>query len=291
MSEYTLAGLRAIRTAGVDVPRGTILCLGAESVPLASMDLTESPRMQRPRILIPIPTSFDPEYNAKSWPEYAAAVRDAGGEPVEVPLTHTIAELEALTAAAQGILLPGSGADVDPARYGHPRNEASAEADGLREQTDRALLEAAERANLPLLGICLGLQSMNVYHGGTLIQDLSPLPVNHRAGRSVATAHTAVFSRDSRLGRAIEGSAELVSDDDEFARVPVNSSHHQAVGTPGETLRIAARCPDDAVIEALEGGDPNRWLLGVQWHPERTCDSSASSRAIFRSFLNAAKER
>lgn len=247
--------------------------------------------MDRPRILIPIPTSFDQPYNAKSWPEYAAAVRAAGGDPVEVPLTLSIAELEALTASAAGILLPGSGADVDPTRYGHERNPASAEPDPLREQTDRALLEAAEGRNTPLLGICLGLQSLNVFHGGTLIQDLDPLPVNHRAGRSVSVAHTAVFSRDSRLAAAVGQAEDLVSPDDEFVRIPVNSSHHQAVGAAGDGLRIAARCPDDSVIEALEGGDAGRWLLGVQWHPERTYDSSASSRAIFQAFVQACGSR
>ena len=247
--------------------------------------------MARPRILIPIPTSFDQPYNSKSWPEYAAAILQAGGEPVEVPLTHTIAELEALAGAADGILLPGSGADVDPARYGHERIQACAEADGLREQTDRALLEAAERSKIPLLGICLGLQSLNVFHGGTLIQDLEPLPVNHRAGRSVAVAHTAVYSRDSRLAAALGNAAESTVDADGFARIPVNSSHHQAVGTPGDSLRVAARCPDDAVIEALEGSDPDHWLLGVQWHPERTIDSSAASRAIFQAFLSATQNR
>ena len=244
--------------------------------------------MDRPRILIPIPTSFDPEYNAKSWPEYAAAIRQAGGTPVEVLLTHTTAELEALVIAADGILLPGSGADVDPARYGHEREPASAEPDFLRENTDRALLETAERLKTPLLGICLGLQSLNVFHGGTLLQDLAPVPVNHRAGRSVAVAHIAVLPRDSRLGRSLGDVTEVAWQDDEFGRIPVNSSHHQAVGTPGDALRIAARCPDDGVIEALEGSDPGQWLLGVQWHPERTYDSSECSRTLFHAFLQAA---
>ena len=251
----------------------------------------KSGAMERLRILIPIPTSFDQPYNAKSWPEYAAAVREAGGEPVEVPLTQSAAELEALVATAGGILLPGSGADVDPIRYGNERDPACAEADGLREQTDRALLEAAERGKIPLLGICLGLQSMNVYYGGTLIQDLDPLPVNHRAGRSVVVAHTAVFARDSRLGAAIGADSDATLDDEEFGRIPVNSSHHQAIGTPGESLRVAARCPDDAVIEALEGSSPTHWLLGVQWHPERIYGVSSSARAIFRAFLQAVNGR
>lgn len=244
--------------------------------------------MSRPRILIPIPTSFDEPYNAKSWPEYAAAVAAAGGEAVQVPLTHSVSELNALVADAAGILLPGSGADVDPAAYGHEREEASAEPDPPREQTDRALFEAAERTGKPLLGICFGTQSMNVFYGGTLIQDCAPVPVNHRAGRAVAAAHAIQFSRDSRLGRILSASGEETGVDDEFARVSVNSSHHQAIGIAGDTLRVVARSPEDAVIEAVEGSSPDRWLVGVQWHPERTLDSSAASRAIFRDFLAAA---
>ena len=247
--------------------------------------------MSRPRILIPIPTSFDEPYNATSWPEYAAAVSAAGGEPLPLPLTHSVSELQQMVRHAGGILLPGSGADVEPARYGHDRDPASAEPDPLREQTDTALLEEAERLKTPLLGICLGTQSLNVFHGGTLIQDLDPVPVNHRAGRSVAAAHSVVFPADSRLGRILMESGEAVLQDDAFARVPVNSSHHQAAGIPGDALRIVARCPDDGVIEAIEVGDPEHFLIGVQWHPERTVGSSAASRAIFAAFLQAAGSR
>lgn len=244
--------------------------------------------MNRPRILIPIPTSFDEPYNAKSWPEYAAAVEAAGGEPVKVSLNHSIADLKEMARQADGILLPGSGADIDPVRYGHDRDPASSDPDPLRDQTDRALFEAAEETKKPLLGICFGTQSMNVYYGGTLIQDCSPVPVNHRAGRAVAVAHAAQFSQDSRLGRILQQSGESTAVDDEFARIPVNSSHHQAIASPGGNLRVVARCPEDAIIEAVEGFDPNHWLIGVQWHPERTVDSSAASRAIFADFLKAA---
>ncbi len=243
--------------------------------------------MSKPRILIPTPTSFDEPYNAQSWPEYAFAVAEAGGEPVEVRLTHSPAELEAMAELAAGILLPGSGADVDPARYGHQRHAASAAPDPLREATDRTLLEAAERTGKPLLGVCLGLQSMNVYYGGTLIQDLSPVPVNHRAGRSVTAAHRAVIERDSRIGAAAASSDEAELSQDGCIRFFVNSSHHQAVGIPGESLRIVARCPADSVIEALEGSDPERWLLGVQWHPERALATSSASRSLFAAFLRA----
>ena len=244
--------------------------------------------MSRPRILIPIPTSFDQPYNAKSWPEYAAAVEAAGGEAIEVALTHTIAELKEMAQAADGILLPGSGADINPETYGHQADPASAPPDPLREQTDRALFEAAEEARKPLLGICFGTQSMNVFYGGTLVQDCSPVPVNHRAGRSVAVAHAVQFAKDSRLGRILQESGEATAMDDEFSRFPVNSSHHQAIASAGDTLRVVARCPEDAVVEAVEGSDPDHWLIGVQWHPERTLGVSAASRAIFAAFLRAA---
>jgi putative glutamine amidotransferase len=244
--------------------------------------------MSRPRILIPIPTSFDEPYNAQSWPEYAEAVAAAGGEAVPVDLSHSVAELDAMVAEAAGVLLPGSGADVDPVRYGHERLEASADADLLREQTDFALIDAAERLKKPLLCICFGTQAVNVRHGGTLIQDLEPVPVNHRAGRAVKTAHSAIFPADSRLGRILMASGEAIADDDEFARILVNSSHHQAIAIPGDGLRVVARCPADAVIEAVEGADPEHWLIAVQWHPERTIGVSAASRALFADFIAAA---
>jgi putative glutamine amidotransferase len=246
--------------------------------------------MSRPRILIPIPTSFDEPYNAKSWPEYAAAVSAAGGDAIQVPLTLSVDELDEVIADAQGVLLPGSGADVDPARYGHDREPGCAEADVLREQTDFALIDAAERMKKPLLTICFGTQALNVRHGGTLIQDVTPVPVNHAAGRAVQAAHSAVFPVDSRLGRILISSGEATADDDEFARLPINSSHHQAVAVPGEALRVVARSPADAVIEAVEGSDPDHWLIGVQWHPERTLDTSAGSRALFADFIAAATE-
>ncbi|MGI4854073.1 MAG: gamma-glutamyl-gamma-aminobutyrate hydrolase family protein [Janthinobacterium lividum] len=247
--------------------------------------------MSRPRILIPTPTSFDTAYNEKCWPEYAAAVTAAGGEAIALALTHSVKELEALVAQADGILLPGSGADVSPERYGHDRSPASAEPDPLREQTDWALLEAAEQAETPVLGICFGMQSMNVFHGGTLIQDLVPLPVNHPAGRSVAVAHTAILSSGSRLASILNASTDLEHRAAGDLRLPVNSTHHQAGDIPGDTLQVVARCPDDGVIEAVEGVDKNRWLIGVQWHPERSLHTSAASMDLFRAFIAAAASR
>ena len=246
--------------------------------------------MATPRILIPTPTSFDEAYNQQCWPEFAAAIRDAGGDPVLLPLTHSAGEIEALAADADGILLPGSPADVDPARYGHERHEATAVADTLREQTDFSLLQAAERSGKPLLGICMGLQTMNTYYGGTLIQDLDPLPVNHSAGRAVHAAHTAVVAPGSRLHGIVAALPGVAEETDGESRLPVNSSHHQAIDAPGDTLRVTARSRQDGVIEAIEGSDPTRWLMGVQWHPERTLSSSTASQALFGAFLAACSQ-
>lgn len=247
--------------------------------------------MARPRILIPLPTSFDEAYNQQSWPEFADAVRNAGGEPIALPLTHSAAEIEALTGGADGVLLPGSPADVDPARYGHARHDATAKADPAREQTDFALLEAAERTGRPLLGICMGLQTMNTYYGGTLIQDLDPMPVNHVAGRAVKAAHTALVMTGSRLHAIVASLTEFADETDGEGRLPVNSSHHQAVDAPGEGLQVTARSRQDGVIEAVESRDAERWLMGVQWHPERTLASSPASLALFRAFVAACSQR
>jgi putative glutamine amidotransferase len=257
-----------------------------------------TPRITPPRIAIPLPTSLDPAYNQRSWPAYATAVTRSGGEPVAVDLALPPAEILAIAATCDGVLLPGSHSDVDPALYGADRDPASAPADPARESTDRLLLDHAEKLRKPVLGICYGVQSLNVWRGGSLIQDLTPLPVNHSAGSKVAIAHTAQISRDSILASLL--TPEEAPETDGFLRLPINTSHHQSVAAPGTGLRIVARCPDDGVIEAveLEPDDsmfhvehptPRQFLLGVQWHPERTYEISAASRAIFNRLVAEAQ--
>ena len=239
-----------------------------------------------PRIAIPVPTSFDIAYNDQSWPDYARAVEISGGKAVRVELGQTPAELLRSAQECDGVLLPGSGADVSPERYGHERQPETAPADPLRETTDKLLLEHLEREGKPLLAICFGLQSLNVYRGGTLVQHLQPMPVNHRAGRSVTCAHAAMIVNDSRLGRIFVKEATY-EEQAGYKRLMVNSSHHQAIGTPGDQLRIVARSTEDAVIEALED-ESHPWLIGVQWHPERTLEQSAASRELLQAFVDAA---
>ena len=205
----------------------------------------------KPRIAIPMPHSTDLDYSERSWPQYASAVERAGGEAVKVPLDLSQAAVADLIHTCQGFLLPGSGADVNPQKYGQEAIPECAPADPAREAVDELLLQDAHNLYKPLLCICFGTQSLNVWRGGTLVQDLSILPVNHRAGKSVAVAHTAAIAPDSLLGGLIgEDEAPEVEG---FLRLPINSSHHQALGIPGDGLRITARCPQDAVIEAGGG--------------------------------------
>jgi putative glutamine amidotransferase len=188
-------------------------------------------------------------------------------------------------------LLPGSKTDVDPAKYGASKHAKTAPADPKRDDADCALLDHAYASKKPVLGICYGLQSLNVYRAGTLIQHipefLSPerCGINHAAGRNIPVAHNAEIDPASALAHIVgDGAADNLS-------IPVNSSHHQSAGRPGAGLKIVARCPDDGIIEALEGTDPEHFVLAVQWHPERSVDKDEPSRAIFRAFVEAAQGR
>jgi putative glutamine amidotransferase len=303
-----------------------------------------------PRIAIPVPTSSDHEYNRQSWPQYAAAVAQSGGTPVEIPLTDPPATTAKLIATCQAILLPGSPADVNPQKYGQLPQPETNPPDPARENVDELLLQDAHNLHKPIFTICFGTQMLNVWRGGTLVQHLMPMPINHAAGPAVAIAHTAVLAPNSLLAtlaaetdKAVilsEGASALQSKDPppgsyqqsgspypateailpntqpatdnlQLPRIPINSSHHQAIAIPGDGLRVTARSPHDAVIEAVEptpeavilsaAKNPRislsppptsnlepAFLIAVQWHPERTFATDPISRALFHRFIAAA---
>jgi putative glutamine amidotransferase len=232
------------------------------------------------RIAIPEPTSSDPEYNARALPQYVAAVRAAGGEAVVVPLSETQERVAKLLAGVQGVLLPGSRYDVDPQRYGEARSPECADDDPARTAADELLLQDAFNLHKPILAICHGAQTLNVWRGGALIQDLKT-EVNHRPGREVVEAHPVKIAEGSRLTGMLPANEDAV--------VQVNSSHHQAIRNPGDQLRVTAVSPGDGVIEAVEMDAPNHFVVAVQWHPERTYGESGFSRAIFSAFVQAAE--
>jgi putative glutamine amidotransferase len=248
----------------------------------------------RPRIAIPMPHSLDLEYAERAIPQYEHAVALGDGEAVRIPLDLAREELRKLIKGCDGILLPGSKADVDPAKYEAERSQRTAASDQRREAVDELLLENAYYLGKPVLGICYGLQSLNVFRGGSLIQHIPDFlqeelhtRVNHDAGRQVAVAHEVVLEKGSRLheillgNRGQSGAAQ--------PKLPVNSSHHQSANAIGEGLRVVAHCPDDGIIEGLEGMGGNHFVLAVQWHPERSVDNDEASRAIFRAFVQAAR--
>jgi putative glutamine amidotransferase len=232
-----------------------------------------------PRIAIPVPHSGDPEYAERALPQYEHAVKVAGGEPVRIPVDRPPAEVMKLIEHCDAVLLPGSRADVDPAKYDAVRAPETNAADPGRDTVDELLLQDAYNMRKPVLGICYGLQTLNVYRTGTLVQHIES-PVNHEAGRKVAVAHPVKIEPGSKL-------AEIVA----AGEIPVNSSHHQAADVVGDGLRVVARSPQDGVIEAIEGTSPDHFVLAVQWHPERSVDDDEPSKAIFRSLVDAAKTR
>jgi putative glutamine amidotransferase len=254
-----------------------------------------------PRIAIPVPHSGDREYAERSLPQYERAAEMAGGEPVRIPLDRTPAEVMKLIEGCDAVLLPGSKADVDPAKYDAPRDPHTAAADSRRDTVDELLLQDAYNMRKPILAICYGMQTLNVYRSGTLIQHIES-PVKHAAGRTVAVAHTIEVEPGSKLEKIVlSGEGHGFSRAAQTAKsgasaperpslvVPVNSSHHQAADTVGDGLRVVARSPQDGVIEALEGTSPDHFVLAVQWHPERSIDEDESSRAIFRALVEAAR--
>ena len=230
-------------------------------------------------IAIPEPTSSDPAYNARSLPPYLAALHSCGVTPVLIPLHERQDRVARLLLGVQGILLPGSGYDVDPQRYGEDRIPECGETDPGRTAVDELLLQDAFNLHKPILAICHGLQTLNVWRNGSLVQDLKT-GVDHSPGRGVLDAHPVHVSPGSRLARLLPQGERLA--------VLVNSSHHQAVRVPGDNLLISAVSPDDGVIEAVELDSPDHFVVGVQWHPERTYTHSAFSRAIFSAFIQAA---
>ena len=150
------------------------------------------------RIAIPEPTSNDSEYNQRALPQYLEALRAVGAEAVVVPLSATQQSVAKLLAGVQGVLLPGSKFDVDPERYGEAREPECGEDDGARTAVDELLLQDAFSLQKPILAICHGTQNLNVWRGGTLIQDLKTA-VNHRPGREVVEAHAVTIAKGSRL--------------------------------------------------------------------------------------------
>jgi putative glutamine amidotransferase len=242
----------------------------------------------RPRVGVPWRTVAEETANRRAKIEpYLRAVELAGGDAVVISLTTPADELRLQAEKLDGFVLTGSPADLDPAHFRAKRHPATADADPARERADFALLEHALEKHKPVLAICYGLQSLNVFLGGSLIQDIPSeigLKIRHSPGNDeppggAAKPDDPVHGARFDVGRVLDLFGE--------PQAEVNSSHHQSVLAPGRGLRIAAHAPD-GVVEAVEWIGDSNWIVGVQWHPERR-PGDALTRALFGGLLSAAR--
>lgn len=244
------------------------------------------PTASRPRIGVPWRTSEEERAGNRPKTEgYLEAVERGGGHGVLLPLSDPD-ELRKAIRGLDGFVLPGSPADVEPAEYGAVNGGKSEAADPLRERTDRAILGHAFEAHKPVLAICYGCQLLNVYLGGSLVQDIrseTRTTIPHRRKDLTPEPqedprHEVSFTAGSRLAR-MAGALDAV----------VNSSHHQSIAKPGRQLRITGQS-SDRIVESVEWiGDAN-WIIGVQWHPERMPGDTLAER-LFAELVAAAEQK
>jgi len=215
-----------------------------------------------------------------TFSDYSQAILYAGGAPVIVPAAQNRKSLSRVLDSVQGLILSG-GPDVHPKRYGEEPMAGLGEVDEALDSMELMAAGLALERDIPILGICRGIQVLNIALGGTLYQDIpSQMPdsICHtpKTDKAVNT-HTVRVEVKSRL-RRILGKPEIW----------VNGKHHQAVKDPAPGLVVTARARD-GVIEAVEHpGKP--YVIGVQWHPEGTWRDDPFSKKLFRSFLRAAGE-
>ena len=214
--------------------------------------------------------------------DYCEAVESFGAVPMHIGLIPGKEYIEKIAENIDGILLPGSDTDVDPIRFGEEPHPKLKKIIFEKEETDLLLLEEAETRGIPILGICFGMQILNVFRGGTLIQDIeSEIPdyLKHEQGIPLdRNSHTILVAENSRISR-------LISTD----KIYVNSHHHQSIKKVGKNLRESAWAKD-GVIEGIEDTREDRFVLGVQWHPELSWKRDHLSKGIFESFVSAAQE-
>lgn len=208
---------------------------------------------------------------------YFEAIWKAGGTPVLIPNIPGAAG--EYVERCDGFVLIGGG-DIDPAVYtDDPVHETVYDIDSERDDVEFAMYRAARERRAPILGVCRGIQLINVAHGGTLYQDVAAHAAHaqrHNNPDHSPVFHDVVLDADSRM-------AEVMG----TVRVPANSYHHQAVRELGRNLQPTGKT-DDGLVEALEDAD-YPFLLAVQWHPELLVDEYDEHFALFRALVDAAR--
>jgi putative glutamine amidotransferase len=239
-----------------------------------------------PKPLVGITTYLEPSVRWNGWDQSAALlpvtyhelVQRAGGLAVLLPPDGDPAAAEETVSRMDAVVIAG-GPDVAPARYGSEPHPQTNPPTPHRDAWEIALTAAALAHGLPLLGICRGLQVLNVARGGTLHQHLPDLAeeIGHRQSPTEGTTHDVVLSPDSRLAKLLGSS-----------RLEVNSYHHQGIDELGEGLRVVGHAPD-GVAEAVEGAS-NGFVFGVQWHAEALIERP-EQLALFEGLVRAGADR
>jgi putative glutamine amidotransferase len=213
------------------------------------------------------------------YDDYVQAVLVSGGLPVLLPALMHDESRAAYVQHLDGLLLPGSPTDVDPACYGEEPHPRLGPINSRRTEFELELVRLALRRELPVFGICGGLQVLNVALGGSLYQDIpSQLPKAYKHSGLPERAHSIDIIPGTRLATILSR-----------LEMRVNSLHHQAVKLPGQGMLVSASARD-GVIEAVEIPELP-FVIGVQWHPERLFAEDEASRRLFAAFVQAATGR
>lgn len=219
--------------------------------------------------------------------DYSEAVESFGGVPLHLSLIPKAEYIAEAVAHLDGVLLPGCNTDVDPHYYGEEPHHDLGTVITEKDETDRLVLAEVERLNIPLLAICYGMQALNVYRGGSLIQDIKsqvPKSIKHEQGDpQTRNSHSLKIGAGSILSGldAVKAAKEALR---------VNSSHHQAIKKVGKNLKAVAWA-NDGIIESIQDTRKGRFVLGVQWHPEMTAGFDHISREIFELFVEKCQSR
>jgi putative glutamine amidotransferase len=237
---------------------------------------------------VAVTTTIDPKGGDYQKPRialyanYITPLERVGLTPVLVTPGHSAASIRALLGACAGLVLSG-GDDIDPARYGHDPIPELGPVNPSRDLAELRAVEEACRRDLPVLGICRGHQLLNVYFGGTLCQDIGV-----EMGDAYSHQQTTPWGSHHHEVTVVPGSrlAGALGAD----RLQINSYHHQAIRRLAPALEVTARA-DDGLIEGVESRE-HRWVVGVQWHPERheaeAPDSDPNLR-LFRAFAEVVR--
>jgi putative glutamine amidotransferase len=234
-----------------------------------------------------------PDFNAgdrKEWggreptyflgARYVRAIEELGGVPLVLPLLADRSTRRHLLQQIDGLLLTGSGPDLPPSLYGERQRYPFKTVSERRANFELDMVHLAKKANIPLLGICGGMQTMNVACGGSLLQDIQSqvsTALQHRQhNRATHLSHTVAVTPGSLLRRIVRS-----------VSMRVNSSHHQSVKAVAPSLIASALAPD-GIVEAIES-PTHRFFLGIQWHPEFLFDRHPLQRRLFEAFLRAAR--